>query len=145
MRGELGYESDHPYQVLASSIGITGRSRSRYVSMESELADAMESNPRLRVLVLAAIAISPSRGFGALQRLASSRCRALRANISIERYESGHMMYLFKRPDAEKLRRDLVGFIDGKSHRSFGASFALVILSGASLRAQSKDPADATS
>jgi carboxypeptidase C (cathepsin A) len=35
---------------------------------------------------------------------------SLRTNITFERYESGHMMYLYK-PDAEKLRRDLVKFL----------------------------------
>ena len=36
--------------------------------------------------------------------------KSVRENISTQRYESGHMMYLF-RPDAEKLRRDLVEWI----------------------------------
>jgi carboxypeptidase C (cathepsin A) len=39
--------------------------------------------------------------------------RNLRANIEFQRFESGHMMYLFQ-PDAEKLRRNLTQFITGK-------------------------------
>jgi len=38
---------------------------------------------------------------------------SLRPNLSIQYYESGHMMYL-NQPDAEKLRRDIVEFIRAK-------------------------------
>ena len=38
---------------------------------------------------------------------------ALRKNVAIEYFESGHMMYL-NQPDAVKLRKDMVDFIRGK-------------------------------
>ena len=41
------------------------------------------------------------------------RLPLLRKNLAVEYYESGHMMYLYQ-PDAEKLRRDIVGFIRAK-------------------------------
>jgi carboxypeptidase C (cathepsin A) len=36
--------------------------------------------------------------------------KSIRANIAWQHFESGHMMYLYK-PDAEKLRKDLLEFV----------------------------------
>ena len=54
VRGELGYESDHPYHLLAGLPWKWSSFEGRYVSTEDRLARAMKTNPRLRVLVLAA-------------------------------------------------------------------------------------------
>ncbi len=111
VRGELGYESDLPYKVLSPVPWRYDGFSNRYASVEERLADAMKTNPRLRVLVLSGLrdlAVpedSMRHSIGHLPLPAS-----IRANVSWARYESGHMMYLFQK-DAEKLRRDLVEFL----------------------------------
>ena len=111
LRGELGYESDQPYKILT---GLPWNYRSfanRYVSMEGHLAEAMKSNPKMRVVFLCGrrdMAVPPDSALFSVSHLPIPA--SLRANIAFQYYESGHMMYLNK-PDADKLRRDLVGFI----------------------------------
>ncbi|MEO8350816.1 MAG: peptidase S10 [Chthoniobacteraceae bacterium] len=114
IRQTLGYESDHPYRVLT---GLNWNYRSfanRYVSMEDHLADAMKANPKLRVLILTGRCDLAVPGDSTLYSAAHLPIpEILRTNIIVQRYESGHMMYL-NAPDAEKLRRDLVEFYGGK-------------------------------
>jgi carboxypeptidase C (cathepsin A) len=111
VRGELGYESDHPYHVLAGLPWKWTSFEGRYVSTEGKLAQAMKNNPRLRVVVLTGyrdLAVPEDSMRFSLAHL--SLPASLRANIAFQHYESGHMMYLF-RPDAEKLRKDLLDFV----------------------------------
>ena len=111
VRGELGYESDHPYHLLASLPWRSQKYEGRYVSTEAELNSAMVNNPRLRVLVLAASRDLACPEDAVQFSLAHFTLpKSVRENITTQRYESGHMMYLF-RSDAEKLRRDLLEFI----------------------------------
>jgi carboxypeptidase C (cathepsin A) len=110
IRGELGYESDHPYHLL-NGLPKWSNPEGRYASTEPRLAEAMKTNPRLRVLQLAAyrdLACPEDTLSFSLSHLTLPK--KVRENLSIERYESGHMMYLY-RPDAEKLRADLVKFL----------------------------------
>lgn len=112
IRGELGYESDHPYHLL-NGLPKWSNPEGRYASTESRLAEAMKTNPRLRVLQLAAyrdLACPEDTLSFSLSHLTLPA--KIRANLSLERYESGHMMYLY-RPDAEKLRADLLRFLKG--------------------------------
>ena len=111
IRGELGYESDFPYHLLAPLPWKWSGFEGRYVSTEEKLARAMKTNPKLRVLLLAArrdLAVPEGSMRYSIAHL--SIPRSLRPNIEVQRYDSGHMMYLF-RPDAEKLRRDLTQFV----------------------------------
>lgn len=111
VRGELGYESDHPYRVLAPLPWKWSNFENRYVSTEVKLADALKNNPRLRVLVqssyrdLACPEDAVAYSISHMSLPASARQR-----ISTVHYESGHMMYLFG-ADAVKLRKDLVDFV----------------------------------
>ncbi|MES2569674.1 MAG: peptidase S10 [Verrucomicrobiota bacterium] len=109
VRGELGYESDHPYHIL---IGLPWRwTEGRYASTEGKLAQAMKTNPRLRILVMSGfrdLAVPEDSMRYSMAHLPIPK--ALRGNIRFTQYESGHMMYLF-RQDAEKLRRDLIEFV----------------------------------
>lgn len=111
VRGELGYESDHPYHLLAGLpwkwTGFEGRN----ISTEAKLADALKNNPRLRLVVLSGyrdLAVPEDSMRFSLSHL--SLPKSVRANVSFQHYESGHMMYLY-RPDAEKLRADLLEFV----------------------------------
>ena len=111
IRGELGYESDLPYRVLTplawNYSGVAGR----YASTAGHLADAMKSNPQLRLLILTGrrdLAVPPDAMRYSIDHLDIPA--SLRGNITWEEFESGHMMYLLK-ADAEKLRAALVGFV----------------------------------
>jgi carboxypeptidase C (cathepsin A) len=111
VRGELGYESDHPYHVLAGLPWKWSSFEGRYVSTENKLAQAMKTNPRLRVVVLTGyrdLAVPEDSMRFSLAHLPLPK--SARGNIAFQHYESGHMMYLYQ-PDAEKLRKDLVEFV----------------------------------
>ena len=112
VRGELGYESDHPYRVLNAGLPWKWSSfEGRYVSTDERLANAMRTNPKMRVLVLAGrrdLAVPEDSLRHSLSHLALPA--SVRKNITTERYDSGHMMYLL-RSDAEKLRADLLRFL----------------------------------
>ena len=111
VRGELGYESDHPYHLLAGLPWKWSSFEGRYVSTEDRLARAMKTNPRLRVLVLAARRDLACPEDALRHSLAHLTLPAsVRGNITTSRYDSGHMMYLYL-PDAEKLRADVLRFL----------------------------------
>ncbi|MDB6152028.1 MAG: Peptidase serine carboxypeptidase [Chthoniobacteraceae bacterium] len=111
VRGELGYESDHPYHILTGLPWRWTSYENRYVSTEGKLARAIKTNPRLRVLVLTGLRdLAVPEGSMRYSIAHLPIPQSLRGNIEFSRYESGHMMYLF-RPDAEKLRRDLLEFL----------------------------------
>lgn len=113
LRHDLGYESDLPYRVLAPLGWNYGAFAGRYASTAGRLADAMKSNPQLRVLIGVGrrdLAVPQDTMRFSMDHLDIPA--SLRGNISWAEYESGHMMYLLK-ADAEKLRTDLAGFIRG--------------------------------
>jgi carboxypeptidase C (cathepsin A) len=82
-------------------------------NVEARLARALTTNPRLRVLFCLGwrdLAVPPDSALYSIDHLKIPD--SLRKNLTVEYYESGHMMYLHQ-PDAEKLRADLVKFIRG--------------------------------
>jgi carboxypeptidase C (cathepsin A) len=111
IRGELNYESDHPYRVLSGLPWKYTTYANKYLAMEPRLAEAMKQNPRLRILVCTGrrdLAVPPDAMHFSMNHLPIPD--SLRPNIKWSEFESGHMMYLFA-PDAEKLRRDLSEFL----------------------------------
>ena len=113
IRGDLGYEWDLPYRSLEhlnwSFHDFDGIS----VNVEDRLAKALKNNSRLRVLFCVGycdLALPMDSTLLSIDHLHIPE--SLRRNLSVQYYESGHMMYLNK-PDAEKLRRDIVEFIRG--------------------------------
>ena len=114
VRVELGFESDHPYHILNGLPWRYHKFEGRYVSTAQHLAAAIQSNPRLRTLVLCsrrdlAVPEDSMRFSIAHMPLAEP----LRSGVSFSIYDSGHMMYL-NLPDATKLRADLLQFVGGK-------------------------------
>ena len=111
VRGTLGYETDQPYRILAGLPWNYTHFANRYASMEPRLADAMKTNPNLRVLVcqgLRDLAVPPDAMRFSLEHMPIPD--SLRANITIKTYDSGHMMYLLDK-DAAKLRTDIAGWL----------------------------------
>jgi carboxypeptidase C (cathepsin A) len=111
IRGELGYESDLPYRVLTNLNWNYAGFAGRYASTAGKLAQAMKSNPRLRLLILTGrrdLAVPPDAMHYSIDHLDIPA--SLRANVKWAEFESGHMMYLL-RSDAEKLRTELAAFL----------------------------------
>lgn len=111
IRGDLGYESDNPYNVLAQLPWRYNQATNRYLSMESDLGEAMKTNPKMRVLVLVGrcdLAVPQDAMRYSVAHLPIPA--SLRKNIAFREFESGHMMYLFQ-ADAEKLRKELGEFV----------------------------------
>ena len=114
IRGDLNYEFELPYRILGGVSWSWKDFEGEEVNVEDRLARALKTNPRLRGLFCLGwrdLAVPPDTLLYSLDHLPIPD--TLRKNLSIEYYESGHMMYLFQ-PDAEKLRRDIVKFITAK-------------------------------
>ena len=110
-RAQLGFESDQPYRVLTPLPWNYTRFAGRYAGTDNAMADAMKSNPRLRVLIcygLRDLAVPFEATRYSFDHL--SIPQSLRKNIIYAPYESGHMMYLLDK-DAKKLREDIVTFL----------------------------------
>ncbi len=111
VRGTLGYETDQPYRILAGLPWNYKSFSNRYAGMEAQLADAMKTNPNLRVLVcqgLRDLAVPTDAMRYSLEHMPIPA--SLRRNITVATYDSGHMMYLLDK-DAAKLRADIVGWL----------------------------------
>ena len=112
VRGELLYESDLPYEILTGRVHPWSYAsfENRYVDVAETLRREMHRNPALHVLVangfydLATPYFATEHTFAQLQL-----DPALRANVSMAYYESGHMMYV-RDHDREKLKRDVAEF-----------------------------------
>ncbi len=115
VRTELKYETDLPYEILAS-VGPWNWDRSNgYVDVGETLAGALTRNPFLKIHV--------SSGYYDLATpLAATRYTfhhlgvdpALLKNLTLDTYTAGHMMYL-NRPDLKKSKEDLARFIRSAS------------------------------
>ena len=114
VREDLGFESDHPYHILNGLPWRYHKFEGRYVSTAQHLAAAIQSNPRLRTLVLCGrrdLAVPEDSMRFSIAHIPLAE--PLRSGVSFSIYDSGHMMYL-NRPDAVKLRADLLQFVGGK-------------------------------
>jgi carboxypeptidase C (cathepsin A) len=97
VRGELGYSSDLPYEILTDRVRPWSfkEFENAYVFVQDKLAAAMRANPHMRVHVdcgyhdLATPYFAAEHSFAHLQIPAE-----LAANISFSYYEAGHMMYV---------------------------------------------------
>ncbi len=113
VRGELGYESDLPYEVLSPKVHpwSFAEHENRYVNVAETLRKAMAMNPFLKVLVangyydLATPYFATEYTFNHLGIDPS-----LQDNISMRYYEAGHMMYIHL-PSLAKMKADLADFI----------------------------------
>lgn len=111
IRGTLGFESDQPYRVLGGLPWNYTKYANRFAGTDAALADAMKTNPGLRLLVCAGLrdlAVPPDATRFSIDHLDIPD--SLRKNITYEYYESGHMMYLLDK-DSRKLREDIVGWL----------------------------------
>lgn len=114
IRSDLNYEWDLPYTILGGVNWSYHDFDGEVVNLEDRLSKALKTNTKLRVLFCLGyrdLAVPMDSTLYSIEHLHIPE--DVRPNLTIQYYESGHMMYL-NQPDAEKLRRDIVTFIRGK-------------------------------
>jgi carboxypeptidase C (cathepsin A) len=117
LRGELGFESDLPYEVLNGervrpwNYGDDGNNH--YVDVASMLRTAMSWNRDLRVL-LASGYFDMATPFAAAEWTFDHMGLdpSLAGNVRATRYEAGHMMYIHP-PSRDRLARELRALVTG--------------------------------
>ena len=111
VRGELKFEDDLPYEILAGVQPWNYGVHNNYASAGDKLADAMNQNPYMRVLVFGGrcdlvCPIDTTRY--ALDHMALDD--AYRTNITYVQFDAGHMMYI-NLPDLKKMQTELENFL----------------------------------
>ncbi len=115
VRGELGFESDLPYEVLSFKTHEAWRFEhdGRFLEVSETLRKAMTINPHLKVFVangyydLATPFLAAEYTFAHL-----GLDESLRGNVSMAYYEAGHMMYVHQ-PSLARMKADLAAFVRG--------------------------------
>jgi len=117
LRGELGFESDLPYEVLRGenvrpwNFGDDGDNR--YVDVASMLRAAMSWNRGLRVLMASGY-YDMATPFAAAEWTFDHMGLdpSLTGNVRSTRFEAGHMMYIHP-PSRDRLARELRALVTG--------------------------------
>ena len=114
LRTSLGYKSDVPYYILGEGVGRWDWQRDMgYPATTGDLRSAMTKNPHMRVLIASGYYDLATPYRAVEHSLAGLGLDPeLRKNITIAKYEAGHMMYLDP-PSLKKLKRDGARLIDG--------------------------------
>lgn len=117
VRQTLKFETDLPYEILTDRVRPWNwkyePGNHHYVTVMPTLRDAMTKNTQLRVLVangyydMATPFLASEYTFAHL-----GLAPALRKNVSLTYYESGHMMYVHG-PSRRQLKADIAKFIRG--------------------------------
>jgi carboxypeptidase C (cathepsin A) len=111
VRGELKFEDDLPYEILAGVQPWTYAAHNSYPNASDHLASVMNQNPQMRVLVCGGrcdlvCPIDTIRHSLDHMPLAE----AYRTNVTFAEFAAGHMMYL-NLPDLQKLQREIGKFV----------------------------------
>jgi carboxypeptidase C (cathepsin A) len=111
IRGELKFEDDLPYEVLAGVQPWNYNARNSYASMGDRLSSVMNQNPYMKILVLGGrcdLVCPIDTMHYALDHMALDP--AYRTNITYAEFDSGHMMYV-NLPDLKKLQATVGNFL----------------------------------
>jgi len=115
IRGDLNFATEVPYFILGEGVGAWdyGPSGQGFADTSDALRDAMAKNPALKVLVASAYYDMATPYRAAEYTLAHMGLDpGMRANVRVEEYESGHMMYIHG-PSLAKLKGDVASFFRG--------------------------------
>ncbi|MBN1933947.1 MAG: peptidase S10, partial [Anaerolineae bacterium] len=113
VRRVLRFESDLPYEILTSRVQPWSYARfeNQYVDVAETLRKAVCQNPHLRVLVANGYYDLATPYFATEYTFKHMGLDAgLQANISMEYYQAGHMMYIHDSSLAQ-LKAHLAGFV----------------------------------
>ncbi len=113
VRTELGYKTDVPYFVLGEGVGPWDWPKQMgYPTTTDELKDALTKNPHMQVLIASGY-YDLATPYRAVEHTIAtlSLDPLLRKNITISKYEAGHMMYVHG-PSLHKLKQDGAALID---------------------------------
>ena len=129
VRDDLKYGKSESYRLLNSSAaaqwnwkhsasnGIFGPAFPGSPNVETDLVQAMIGNPHLKVQVENGLYDFATPFFATEYTMDHLRLPdRLRANIQMEYYTAGHMMYLHE-PDLQKLKRNVASFIQAASEQ----------------------------
>lgn len=97
VRAELTYRNDLPYNILTDKVHPWSfkEFEGEHVNVSDRLAAAMRANPHLRLYVASGYHDGATPYFATEHTLANLAIPAeLRANIRVEYFEAGHMMYV---------------------------------------------------
>lgn len=117
VRAELGYRTDLVYNVLTPKVQPWSYAEfeGSSVQVTAPLAEAMRSNPRLRVYVGCGYYDGATPAFAAEHVFAHLRLpRSEQQRIEWAYYEGGHMMYVHE-PSRRQQSADIIAFIESAS------------------------------
>ena len=118
IRLELAYKTDVPYYILGEGIGRWDWQRDMgYPATTNDLRDAMTKNPHMKVLIASGY-YDLATPYRAVEHTLAGQGfdPILRKNITVEKYDAGHMMYVHG-PSLHKLKRDGALFIDSAKRK----------------------------
>jgi carboxypeptidase C (cathepsin A) len=113
VRRTLKYENDLPYEILTNRVQPWNYSnvQNQYLNVSETLRSAISKNPHLKVLICNGYYDLATPYFATDYTIHHMfLAPALRDNIQMTYYESGHMMYIHK-PSLLKLKEDAASFI----------------------------------
>jgi len=111
VRGELKFEDDLPYEILAGVQPWNYGVRNTYASAGDRLADIMNQNPYMKILVLGGrcdLVCPIDTVHYALDHMQVDP--SYRTNITYAEFDAGHMMYI-NLPDLKKLHTTVEDFL----------------------------------
>jgi carboxypeptidase C (cathepsin A) len=122
IRGELGFESDLPYEVLnperVKPWTFGDDATNKYLDVASMLRQAMSRNRDLKVLLASGYYDMATTFAAAEWTLDHMRIDpSLRGNVRKTRYEAGHMMYIHP-PSRERLAEELRALVRAERAQS---------------------------
>lgn len=114
LRGELGWESDLPYEILTGKVHPWDfdQARNRYLDVAEPLRQAMSRNPHLKVFVASGLYDLATPYFATAHTFSHLGLDpGLRDNVRQTFYPAGHMMYVHE-PSLMQLKADLGAFYE---------------------------------
>lgn len=113
VRGELGFESDLPYEIIAEKVWPWSykEHENQYVNVAESLRKAMTVNPHLRVFIANGYYDLATPYFATEYTVSRLQLdETLQGHVSMGYYEAGHMMYIHL-PSLARLKADLAEFV----------------------------------